>query len=489
MPLFFTCLALMNKSLLNYFGKKEFLFALGRYFVYFLQVLKGFLLAKILGPYVFGIYGIFILAQQYLVYSNFGIQYALNIKLSTEGTNFSNISTSQRSIINSSFSLSIISTLILILISIALIYSNIELGVGVPKPHFILSLLIITSLFHVQEVFLNVARIQKKFYTILITEVLIATGPIIAIQFFNGLELLYAVIILWIMSLFISLMIFKLNLNLSIKWETSRIKPLLIIGLPFLIYNFCFNLIQMSTRSIVATEFDLTAMGLYTFAVSLTSAIMLLFNSAAWIIYPKLISTLSNKKLDVSSQEQALTTLTQKIISFLLTLTLISFLFIPLVLAFLPEYSNSFSSISILLVNQVVINSTFAISSYLVGRKMFRLLIKCSLIALLGCIILMIGFTFLDLGIGWIAFANLIGSLLFFNFIIHMTSKKQNFNRKKIIGAFDILSQSIFVIFSLLILCNYNLIAFSLFSAFMLYRYGHEIFDNFKLINKIIFRS
>ena len=71
-------------GILNDFGKKELIFTFGRYISYFFQIVKGFLLAKILGPELFGVFGVFMLIKQYLVYSNLGIQYALNIKLSVD---------------------------------------------------------------------------------------------------------------------------------------------------------------------------------------------------------------------------------------------------------------------------------------------------------------------------------------------------------------------------------------------------------------------
>jgi len=69
-------------AIVSSFGRKEFFFTLGRYIVYALQLIKGFALAYFLGPFFLGIYGYFMLYQQYLVYSNLGVQYALNAELS-----------------------------------------------------------------------------------------------------------------------------------------------------------------------------------------------------------------------------------------------------------------------------------------------------------------------------------------------------------------------------------------------------------------------
>ena len=59
-------------------------FTLSRYLIFILQLGRGFLLARFLGPFYFGIFGFLLLIQQYLVNTNFGVNHALNVKLSTK---------------------------------------------------------------------------------------------------------------------------------------------------------------------------------------------------------------------------------------------------------------------------------------------------------------------------------------------------------------------------------------------------------------------
>ena len=166
-------------GILSDLGKKELIFTFGRYIVYFFQIIKGFLLAKILGPDLFGLFGIFILIQQYLVYSNLGVQYALNIKVSVNDEDQSSFSEKIKSIINSSFVLFVFTSISLIIISIIIIYYKFDFNYEIPTSHFIFGLLGITLLFHLQEIFLNIFRIQKKFYIILATEILVSLSAII----------------------------------------------------------------------------------------------------------------------------------------------------------------------------------------------------------------------------------------------------------------------------------------------------------------------
>ena len=469
-------------GILTDFGKKELIFTLGRYIVYFFQIIKGFLLAKILGPELFGLFGIFMLVHQYLVYSNFGIQYALNVKLSVSNDNVSSFSSSVKSIIDSSFSLSVISSVFLIIASIILIYINIDLNIVVPKLHLIIGLLVITILFHFQEVFLNVFRIQKKFYVILFTEILISISAIIVIPFFNGLELLYAVIISWFFALILSLSIFKLNYKKTINWDTRMVKPLLLVGVPFLLYNFSFNLISMASRSFVALNFQISEMGIYTFAVSLTTAIMLVFNSISWIIFPRLITQLSDNTLSSKEQETLLFGLTRKTLAVLFILIISSIIFLPLIFYFLPDYSISFNIVVVLLINQIVINSAFALVSYLVGRDMFKALISSSIISLIICCSLMGLFTNLKLDYAWIAFANLIGSLVFVNYLLLITCRIQKLNYKYLFNSFNFFIQLSLIIFAFLTLTNLFFLGFIFCSIIICYFVKNEILEIFHII-------
>jgi len=54
-----------------------------KYLAFGLQVINSFLIAKKLGVYYFGIYGFATMLLQYLSYTNFGVNYSLNVILST----------------------------------------------------------------------------------------------------------------------------------------------------------------------------------------------------------------------------------------------------------------------------------------------------------------------------------------------------------------------------------------------------------------------
>ena len=59
------------------------LFTVCRYFVYGLLFARGVLVAKLLGPALYGIWGFLFLVQQYSTYFSVGAHYAINVQLDT----------------------------------------------------------------------------------------------------------------------------------------------------------------------------------------------------------------------------------------------------------------------------------------------------------------------------------------------------------------------------------------------------------------------
>ena len=91
-------------------------------------------------------------------------------------------------------------------------------------------------------------------------------------------------------------------------------------------------------------------LGYFSFAFSITYAVMMLFGSVIWAIFPKLIKDFSNIKTDMELKSRKIE-FYQKIYSFLIFLVGIVIIIIsePLLLYFLPKYLKSIDLIIILI--------------------------------------------------------------------------------------------------------------------------------------------
>ena len=429
-------------ALLSSFGRKEFYFTLGRYLVYAFQIAKGFALAYFLGPFFFGIYGYIMLYQQYLVYSNLGVQYALNAELSINSNSEESV---KNRIENSAFSMTVYIVLLLFILSLFVYFFKIEIFPYKDSYKYVFLLLILASLGHFQEIFVNIFRINKNLLPILYSDLFIAIATISVIPFFNGINLIDAVLWSWIISLTFTMFIYKILYKKRIRFDNSYIKSLFNAGLPLLLFIFNYNLMGLIIRTLISIYYDTTAMGLFSFSNSLTSAIMLSFNSITWLMYPAVISKLSDYDLKGIELEDYLIGFSKKLIFIVFAIICIAIIAMPLLFIFLPKYEPIKGALIILLLNQVVFNAGFAFVSLAIGRKSYYQIAAISLLSVVVCFLFGSAFSFYKLPIEWLAIANILGSFFFLNVFILFIAKKYELSYVKILSGFEPILQIIIV--------------------------------------------
>lgn len=429
-------------ALLSSFGRKEFYFTLGRYLVYAFQIAKGFALAYFLGPFFFGIYGYIMLYQQYLVYSNLGVQYALNAELSINSNSEESV---KNRIENSAFSMTVYIVLLLFILSLFVYFFKIEIFPYKDSYKYVFLLLILACLGHFQEIFVNIFRINKNLLPILYSDLFIAIATISVIPFFNGINLIDAVLWSWIISLSFTMFIYKILYKKRIRFDNSYIKSLFNAGLPLLLFIFNYNLMGLIIRTLISIYYDTTAMGLFSFSNSLTSAIMLSFNSITWLMYPAVISKLSDYDLKGIELEDYLIGFSKKLIFIVFAIICIAIIAMPLLFIFLPKYEPIKGALIILLLNQVVFNAGFAFVSLAIGRKSYYQIAAISLLSVVVCFLFGSAFSFYKLPIEWLAIANILGSFFFLNVFILFIAKKYELSYVKILSGFEPILQIIIV--------------------------------------------
>jgi O-antigen/teichoic acid export membrane protein len=419
------------------FGRKEVYFTLGRYVVYALQISKGFALAFLLGPFFFGVYGYIMLYQQYLVYSNLGIQYALNAELSING----DINLIKDKITNSAFSLTAFIALGLFILSLGIYYFKIDIFPYKDSYKYTFVLLLLACLGHFQEIFINVFRINKNLLPIIFSDLFVAAATFFVIPFFKGINLINAVLWSWILSLAVSMIIYKTLYKKKVSFEGQYIKTLINSGIPLILFVFSYNLMGLLIRTLISIFYDTATMGYFSFTNSLTSAIMLSFNSITWLMYPSLIAKLGDIELKGSELQKYLIEFSKKLVLIVFIIICVAIIAMPLLFIFLPKYLPVKGALSILLLNQVVFNAGFAYVSLAIGRKIHYQIAYISFISVGFCFLFGLLFSYYHLSIVWLAIANLIGSLVFLNIFIYFVATKFGLSYKLLLTSFDPLIQ------------------------------------------------
>jgi O-antigen/teichoic acid export membrane protein len=472
-------------AIISSFGKREFYFTLGRYIVYALQIAKGFALAYFLGPYFLGIYGYIMLYQQYLVYSNLGVQYALNAELSI---NTNSEQALKNSIENSAFSMTIFISLVLFALSLFIYFFKIEIFPYKHSYNYVFLLLLLACLGHFQEIFINIFRINKKLRPILYADFFIAILTVLVIPFFKGINLINAVLWTWVLSLSVAMLVYKNLYKKKIRFDSSYIKPLFNAGLPLLLFIFNYNLMGLTIRTLISIYYDTTSMGLFSFSNSLTSAIMLSFNSITWLMYPSIISKLSEYDLKGIELEEYLVGFSKKLIVIVFAIICIAIIVMPVLFIYLPKYEPIKGALIILLLNQVVFNAGFAFVSLAIGRKSYYQIAAISLLSVIVCFLFGIVFSIFKLPIVWLAIANILGSFLFLNVFMLFISRKYELSYAKILSVFDPILQLIILISCIAAVLGFQILVIGLILGALVIR-RHDSVDLYYQVKKVLFSN
>lgn len=416
------------------FGKNEVIFTLLRYLTFLIQIIRGFVLASILGPFFFGVYGYLTLYQQYLSYTNLGINYSVNSELALLGNNHD---IEKKKIIDSAFTLAMFISFFLFICSSLVYLFKIELFSFKNSYRYIFVLFALTVLTHFQQIFVNVFRIEKKLKQIILAEIVLSSSLFCVVFFYKGIALINAVFFVWIIFLGLILFYYYRIYNKNISFETNRIRQLLKAGFPLLIYAFSYYLMGLILRTLVGFFYPIVVMGYFSFANNITTAVMLGLDTITWIIFPALITKLSDINISDLELSNYLVSFTNKLVVIVSLVILVSVLGFPLLFLILPKYRTIEFSLLILLVNQIIFNSSFVIISLCIARKMYKQIAIISLLSVFisGTISLLC--SYYHFHYIWLVVSNMIGGLIFINILILFVTRKFNLSHSIIIKSFS----------------------------------------------------
>jgi O-antigen/teichoic acid export membrane protein len=334
---------------------------------------------------------------------------------------------------------------------------------------------------HFQEVFVNIFRINNNLAPIIYSEFLIALATLVIIPFFSKLALINAVLSSWVAALAIAIALYLFLYKKKIKYNTVYLKPLFQAGLPLLLFIFSYNLMGLIIRTLIGLFYGTVWMGYFSFANSLTTAIMLSFNSITWLMYPAVIAKLGDPELMGIELQNYLISFTRKLSLIVFAIICLAIVVMPLLFMFLPKYLPVKGALTILLLNQVVFNAGFGFVSLAIGRKSYFQIAGVSLISVAICFIFGLSFSYLHFSIEWLAISNLLGSLFFLNIFIFFISRKYSMSYKALLGSFDPLIQLIILVCCIAVVFSLQLVVIVLI-VLALFVKRHDCMELFQLV-------
>lgn len=199
----------------------------------------------------------------------------------------------------------------------------------------------------------------------------------------SGRNLLGVFLLVYFIGHIVSLVVFLQKRQVPLNGTASKqdCSEILNKGLFIFIYNACFYLIIISTRTIVSVFYPVKQFGFFTFAYSLAQAVILFLDTIQFVILPKVIDKLYSK--DIAAVKRTLKKLRTNYIYLAHGLMYLAMLFFPLLLYFIPKYRETLQLMNMIGVTVLLLTNNFGYSSFLMARNKEKMLSLISFSSLL----------------------------------------------------------------------------------------------------------
>ncbi|MCU7494832.1 MAG: oligosaccharide flippase family protein [Ignavibacteria bacterium] len=454
-----------------------------RYLTYGLQFLRGILFAKMLGPTLFGLWGVITLVQQYLTYSNFGINYSVNVELSLNENNEKN----QSEIVSSGIFLTMLfSAAILLILFLPLDYKK-YLFDGYNIEYLLIPILLSSVLSNFTILFSNIFRCYEKLFIIVFDEFISILFPFILIFFFTDYALIkYAIWSLFFAKLIsLSAYLYYNPVKIIFKIGLNRILFIIKSGISLLLYNASFYFIMISGRTIVGVFYSSKEMGLYTLAYNLATATFLGLSATTYVYYPKILKALEpSKPLEERINNFCLI---EKINNtFVYSIIFLASCILPFIFIIIPDYTEILNTLNYLLLSQAILASCLTANSLLVASH------KQNYVAIGGILAVSISVIFgVIISQNHLSF-NIISLVIFISCVIYfLYVQKMAFSLLKL-HTFSLFDAKIIIpviLFLILNMINYEKIAGLLaLTTYLIINY-RSLNDTYLSIKRVLFQN
>ncbi len=388
-------------------------FIISRYFTYLLQFVNSMLIAAFLGPYALGIWGFINLIIQYFYQINLGIPHAANAIIAVEHDNDQYTS---KILANSISLLLMLSAIVVILIGLYYIFDW-NLGHKYDLSIYVIRIGAIIILNYFIVLFSNIFRIKGKLFEIAFSQTCQPVFNLVTILFYKNDDLLSALV--WanliafviIVGLYIIRSPIKLGINLSNKTIVSIGRR----GWFLFLYNSSFYLIFISTRSFVSSYYSVTEFGYFTFAFTLANVVLLLFQSFANLIFPKILNRLA--KTSAENSKIIINQIRSSYITCSHLLGYFAIILYPVFVQFFPKYDSTLICFRLTVLAVLISTNTFGYQTYLIAKGREKVLAKFSFIALIINIVSALILVKINSGYEYIILSTII-SYLIYTFLI-----------------------------------------------------------------------
>jgi len=325
-------------------------------------------------------------------------------------------------------------------------------------------------------------RVKGKLFEIAFYQTVIPLLVLIVIFLAKERTLLLFVLGAYFIGNLLSLLLFLYGKKVSFSGHLNigDLKSIFKKGFFLFIYNVCFTMIILSTRTIVSAYYSVEQFGFFTFAYTLANSVLLFFEAFTSIIFPKIISKLHSSDLD--EVESTIRSIRINYVSFSHGLMYGAMLFFPILVYFVPKYSNSLLIINLISLTLLLYTNAFGYNSLLIARNKEKVIALNTFIALIFNISLtMILVLWLKIGYEYVIISTSFSYLLFSYLCVY--------SGKKILQLKADFFSVIIDCFPLRLLMPYFLTVLLLFfglQTLMVIPFSLYVFLNFRVLKEIV---
>lgn len=469
----------MIRKIIN---NKLLVYILSRYLTYFIQFISSLLIANKLGPIYFGIWGFILLILNYFGLFNFGLSNSINVILVQ---NKQDKLLQSHYITNNIVLVAVLTSLISLICIIYCITGMDWFSTYKIKYEFIL-VCVIAILAHFNSNFFSIYRVYNDYFKIAFNQSIIPIILLIMVFFFDAGDLLYALISAYLIGNILSLIIYSKNIPFSLTRPFSLKLCLSILkkGWWLFLYNLCFYMILVSTRTLISNFYSIEDFGFFSFSFTLGDSVLLLFQAVSNIAFPKILAKLNHS----DNIKSTIALINDTYITIVYLSVLIVCLLFPIIILIFPKYNACTNCMALVAITMAVYTRSFPYSSYLMSNNFEKKMFAISAISLFLNIIVAIFIIKMSVSYEYVILSTLISYYVFYVLCVNMCNGNQKEHLKIIDWRFliPILLSIIISIIGMNLLHFFPIVLFILLNFKRIREAIHviiKLFNNYKTLN------
>lgn len=368
-------LRLFQKVLHN----KIFWYLTTRYLTFAMQLISSIYVAVKLGVYYWGIWSFILLLVNIGYQLNWGIGPSITI-LMVQHKNEEQLC---RKYIYNAF--------ILVLFGMlpAILFTFYERLFGIPffeKYHLgsmVYGVLLVMCLYHLNILLMNICRARNHVFSIAFNQSVFPAACFILMFFSEEKTLMNLLLGGYVLAMLISFVVYMRYgyILFSEKIDLSLCRSIFQKGFFLFLYNACFVLIVLTTKTLISYYYSVESFGLFSFAFNLASAALLLVDNVTFIAQARMIDLLQGD--DPATNLKRIELMRR---CYLVCVTGIIYFAIPafyLLIHFVPKYKDAFTSFTLIVLALDLYPICYGYNSYLMAHNKEKVMALLAGLALL----------------------------------------------------------------------------------------------------------